>query len=352
MFNYNNPIVQEDMKQMAQTPSAWHLLNGKTVLVAGATGMLATYITYFLCYLRKECGVNVRVVALCRTKSMANALFSEFYSESWFNMILQDICEPIHYLHRVDYIFHLAGNASPFFIKNDPVGIMKSNLLGTYNILEFARDKKTEKIVFTSTREVYGKNEDVAMLSENDYGSVNPLEDRACYPESKRAAETMFRSYFLQYGINFNAVRIAHSYGPGMKLANDGRVMADLMNNVVNGEDIVLKSYGTAERAFIYNTDTVLAMFSVLFSGKEGEAYNIANETEPIAIRELAAILTSLRKDKELHVVFDIPQKSSSAYTNYIRSGLSTKAIEGLGWKPKVSLVDGINRTIKSFLNI
>lgn len=350
MFGYCNPIVQEDMVLMAKTPSAWHNLNNKTVLVAGATGMLATYITYFLCYIHKECSVNVRVVALCRAKSKADALFSAFYSEPWFKLILQDICEPIQCLGRIDYIFHLAGNASPYFIKNDPVGIIKSNLIGTYNVLEFARDKEPEKIVFASTREVYGKNEAVEMLTEDDYGSVNPLEDRACYPESKRAAETLLHSYSLQYGINFNTVRIAHSYGPGMKLANDGRVMADLINNVINGEDIVLKSDGTAERAFIYITDAVLAMFAVLFSGVKGKAYNIANEKEPIAIRDLASLMSSLRKDKQLKVVFDIPMEMSSAYTNYKRSGLNTSAIERLRWKPVVKLEDGISRTIKSFL--
>lgn len=348
MFGYTNPIVQEDMEQMAKTPSAWHKLNNKTVLVTGASGMLATYTTYFLCYIHKECGVNVRVVALCRNKSKADALFSYFYSESWFKLILQDICEPIHCLGRIDYIFHLAGNASPYFIKNDPVGIIKSNLIGTYNVLEFARDKEPEKVLFASTREVYGKNEDINLLTEDDYGSVNPLEDRACYPESKRAAETMFRSYSLQYDINFNTVRIAHSYGPGMRLACDGRVMADLMNNLINGEDIVLKSDGTAERAFIYITDAVLAMFSVLFSGEKGLAYNIANETEPISIRDLASLLASFSMDKQLKVVFDIPKIKSSTYTNYKRSGLDTKKLELLGWKPVVTLKEGVARTINS----
>ena len=263
---------------------------------------------------------------------------------------MQDICEPIQCLGRIDYIFHLAGNASPYFIKNDPVGIVKSNLIGTYNILELARDKEPEKIVFASTREVYGKNENVKMLTEDDFGSVNPLEDRACYPESKRAAETMFHSYSLQYGINFSSVRIAHSYGPGMRLTNDGRVMADLMNNVINGEDIVLKSDGTAERAFIYITDAVLAMFAVLFSGENRMAYNVANETEPIAIRDLASLLVSFRKEKQLKVVFDIPKEPSIFYTNYKRSGLNTSAVERLLWKPLVKLKDGVGRTINSFL--
>lgn len=350
MFNFNNKVVQEDLQMMADMPYAWHVLKDKTVLVTGATGMLATYITYLLCYLRNERSIGLKVVALCRTKSKADTLFMPFIGEEWFTLLLQDICEPINYNGSIDYIFHLAGNASPYFIKHDPVGIMKSNLIGTMNVLELARNKLIGKIVFASTREVYGKNEGIEFLNENDYGFVNPMEDRACYPESKRAAETMLRSYYLQYGIPFCSVRIAHSYGPGMKLKDDGRVLADLMGNIVNGEDIVLKSDGTAERAFCYITDAVIAMFLVLLGGKAGEAYNVANEAEPISIRDLAQMLINLRTDKKLTLVFDIPQMAASEYCNYKRSGLDTSAIEALGWKPQVRLNEGLKRTMKSFI--
>lgn len=351
MFGYTNNIVRKDLKQMADMPLEWHGLDGKTVLVTGATGMLATYITYLLCYLHEERNINVKVIALCRTKANAENLFAPFINEDWFDLLLQDICEPLNYSHRIDYIFHLAGNASPYYIKSDPVGIVKSNLLGTFNILDFAKIHAVGKILFASTREVYGKNEETAMLSESDFGTLDTMEARACYPESKRAVETILRSYQLQYGVPFNSVRIAHSYGPGMKLKGDGRVMADLLSNVVNGEDIVLKSDGTAERAFCYITDAVSAMFTVLFKGESGKAYNIANETEPVAIKDLARRLVSLRQDKHLKVVFDIPLAASTAYCNYRRSGLDTTALEALGWQPQTGLDEGIKRTLESFHN-
>ena len=348
MFGYNDLVVQDDMKLMADTLVQWSNLKNKTVLVTGATGMLATYITYLLCYLHEERNYNIHVIVLCRTRSKAEDLFLPFLKETWFSLFCQDICDPIHCPTSVDYIFHLAGNASPYFIKNDPVGIIKSNLLGTYNIVEFARENKVQNIVFTSTREVYGKNEDALMLSEDNYGVVNPLENRACYPESKRAAETLLYSYWLQYQIPFCVVRIAHCYGPGMKLKDDGRVMADLLSNVIEGENIVINSDGSAERAFCYITDAVIAMFYVLFNGKSGKAYNLANETEPISIKELAELLVSIRKDKQIKVVFEIPAITPSVYCNYKRTGLSTTELEKLGWYPKVCLRDGIIKTINS----
>ena len=351
MFEYKNKVVQEDMRLMAEEHLDWHQFDGKTILVTGATGMLATYISYLLLYLREEKGIDLRLLALCRTKTKAEKTFQIFWDKPYFELLLQDISKPIQYEGKIDYIFHLAGNASPHFINTDPVGIVKSNMLGTFNVLELAKDKKTTKVLFASTREVYGKNEKDDNLTETSFGTIDPMENRSCYPESKRAAETIFRSYYLQYGVNFNALRIAHSYGPGMNLYGDGRVMADLMGNVVDGKDIELKSTGEALRAFCYITDAVSGIFYAALRGEPGEAYNLANETEEISIRDLAQMLVSLRKNKNLKVVFNIP-KTNQGYCNYKRVSLCTKKIDKLGWQPKVGLEEGCLRTINSFLSI
>lgn len=349
MFNYHNPIVQDDIKAMAVPTLPWDKFQYKTILVTGATGMLATYIIYLLIYLRKEKGISLQILALCRNKQKANDIFHPFQAEAWFQILNQDVCDTISYNGNIDYIFHLAGNASPYFINNDPVGIIKSNLLGTLNILELALEKKSQKVLFTSTREIYGKNESMSFLKECDYGIVNPIENRACYPESKRAAETLIRSYYLQFHLSSSIVRIAHSYGPGMKLANDGRVMADLLSDAIEGKNIVLKSTGTAERAFCYISDAVLASFYVLFLGENAQPYNVANETEPISIKDLASLILNINANNKLQIVYDIPSITSTAYCNYKRSGLDTTAIEKLGWMPQITLKEGITKTINSF---
>lgn len=349
MFEYKNKVVQEDLKLMAEEHLDWHQFDGKTIFVTGATGMLATYISYFLLYLKEEKGIDLKLLALCRTKSKAETIFKEFLNKPYFNLLIQDVCDPIQCDGSIDYIFHLAGNASPHFINTDPVGIVKSNMIGTFNILELAKEKHSSKVIFASTREVYGKNEEEDSLTETSFGTIDPLEDRSCYPESKRAAETIFRSYFLQYGVNFNALRIAHSYGPGMKLHSDGRVMADLMGNVVDGKDIELNSSGEALRAFCYITDAITGIFYTALKGEPGEAYNLANETEEISIRDLAQMLVSLCRDKDLKVVFNIPE-TNTGYCNYKRVGLSTNKIEKLGWHPQVCLKAGCQRTLLSFI--
>lgn len=344
-MNMNSEVVIEDLQRMSEAKLPWRELDGKTVLVTGATGMLASYVSWLLLYLHEQAGVNVKVVALCRNRQKAEYYFGSYMGKPYFHLLIQDVCEPLTYDGKVDYVFHLAGNASPHFINSDPVGIMKCNLLGTMNMLEYARDCQTKKVIFTSTREVYGKNEEAELLDEQAFGTLDPLDDRSCYPESKRATETLLRSYYLQYGVNFNSVRVAHSYGPTMKLENDGRVMADLVGDVVAGRDIVLKSSGEAVRAFLYVTDAVVGMFTVLFHGETAKAYNLANETEPISIKDLAQLLTSYRKDKSIQVV--TTEGSQKGYCAYRRTALDTSAIEQLGWKPVIPLKEGINRVLQ-----
>lgn len=347
-LSYDNSVVQKDLSEIITENYSWEKLIGKSVLITGANGMLATYIIYTLFYLNAEKNYNIKITALARNKEKAEKLFSAMIGNKNFDILFQDICQLIDLHGNIDYIIHAAGSASAFAIVNDPIGIVKANTLGTINVLELARKNNTQKILFTSTREVYGKTENILSLTETDFGTIDPLDIRSCYPESKRIAETILKSYQTQYGINFNTVRIAHSYGPGMKIENDGRIMADLISNIVYNHDIVLKSKGDAIRAFCYITDTLKALFLALLEGKTGEAYNVANETEPITIKNLAELLVDLFPEKKLKIKYITPE-INKGYIHYERVALDTGKIGQLGWNPTVSLIDGLKRVIKSF---
>lgn len=349
MFEYNNQIVQNDLEMISCALLQWDELAGKRVLVTGANGMISAYLIYTLMYLNCSKNLGIQVIALSRNEKKARKLFGCFWNDSCFRFLAQDVCDQIPLSDKVDFIFHFAGDASPYSIEHDPVGIMRSNLLGTFNVLELARRQDTKKVIFASTREVYGENGRETSLTETSFGRLDCLDSRSCYPESKRAAETLCKSYNLQYGVDFNTVRIAHSYGPGMKLDNDGRVMADLIACVVNGRDIVLKSKGEALRAFCYVADTVLGLFYVLLRGEKTSAYNLANEAEEISIKDLAELLVSLRPEKNLRVTYRIAESPSSVYCNYKRVRLDVGNLERLGWMPAVGLQAGLRKTLSSF---
>lgn len=347
MFGFTNKIVQQDLKEISSLELPWEKLNEKSILVTGANGMLAIYLIYTLYYVTKIKRIHIKIIALTRTLPKTQQLYKEFLDSDCFEILEQDICDLINYNGDIDYIFHFAGNASPYFIKNDPVDIVKSNLIGTFNIMEFSKEKKCKKVLFASTREVYGETT-FEVLHEESFGKIDPLDNRSCYPESKRAAETIIRSYYLQYGVNSVIARIAHCYGPGMKIEKDGRVMSDFIHNAVHHENITLLSDGSALRAFCYLTDAIQGLLLLIFYGQNGEAYNLANETETLPIREVAQIIAELFPERNIHVSYK-KSEDQSGYCNYKRVGLSLTKITQLGYTPKVNLREGLKRTILSF---
>ncbi|OFI48760.1 nucleotide sugar dehydratase [Floricoccus tropicus] len=348
MIDYKDEVIQNDLKLItSQNYISWDKLKGKTVLVTGASGMLATYMIYTLAYLNDNFAYNIKIIGTVRNIEKASLKFSSLISNEYFDLIRHDVTKEFTYDGKIDYIVHAASNASPKFIINDPVGIINANTIGTLNLLNFAKDHPIENLLFLSTREVYGKAIS-DYIDENSYGGFDILESRACYPESKRMAETLLKSFNDQFGVPFTITRIAHSYGPGMQLKDDGRIMSDLLLNVVNSEDIILKSDGTAERAFCYIADAVSALFLVLLDGENANAYNVANEDEPIQIRELAKKLTEIFAERNISVVFDIPKQMGLGYSKMGRTRLNTEKIELLGWRKKVSLEQGLVNTIKA----
>lgn len=345
-----NSIIKSDMERIISECSYIDEFQNKTILITGATGLIARNLTYFFLHLNKIHNTNTKVLALVRNLEKAKTAFKDYLDDVNLEFLNQDVCEPIDYEGNVDYIFHAAGSASATAIKTNPVGIIKANTIGTMNILEFARSKNIKNVVFPSTREIYGKVIDVDKITEDVQGTINPLEERNCYPESKRLAEAMFVSYHKQYGVPFTILRIAHTYGPAMEINQDGRVMADFIGAVVNNKNIVLNSDGTAIRSFCYVTDTVEAILKVMINGEIGSAYNLANETEPYMIRDVAQILVDSYPEKGLKVEFSNPSDEvKKGYVSYKIVKLDTSKLENLGWSPKVKLEDGLKRTISYF---
>lgn len=345
---YNNEIINEDLEFITKGIDLEKLKN-KTFLVTGATGMLASYYVATLLYLNDKFNYGIKVYALVRD---SNKFFSKLGIEEREDLIVieQDVCKPIDIKEHIDYIAHMASSSNPKTIVENPVGIIEANVLGTLNVLELAKKSKSE-IIFTSTREIYGDMKDTEIVRENNMGVLDNMIVRSCYPESKRMAENLIVSFAYQFDIDYNIARIAHSYGPGMIINNDGRIMSDLLSNVLNKENIVLKSDGTAKRAFCYVADAVKGLFYITATDNKNQFYNLANETEEIEIRQLADNLTKWYSDYNISLQFDIEnaKANNSKYVNFARTKLSTEKLENLGWKPEINLTSGIQRTIDFF---
>lgn len=343
MLNFNNRIVRGDIREILAAPLDWHQFEGCNILITGINSMLGTYLTYLFYALNIEKGVKCRIYGLTRTISKSKELFRGIDSNGVLTYIVQDVTEPIVSDVEFHYVFHFAGNASPKAILEAPADIFNANVKGAYNVLSLALRSNSRRLVFASSREVYGKSETDA-LDEQSFGSLGTMEARSCYTESKRAVETLLHSYFLQYGVPSQSVRIAHSYGPGMKLG-DGRIMSDLIGDAVNHRTLVLKSTGESKRSFIYISDTIIGILTATLLGEPGEAYNLSNETDEIRIRELARLIADMSGGD---VRFEI-EKNTNGYCNFRRVGLDNGKINSLGFNPSVSLVAGLERTLSSF---
>lgn len=339
-------IFEQDFAEIVAEPLDWQFLRNKRVLITGAYSMLGAYMGHFVLYLSRVFGLNIQVILLGRNKEKMQDCYADYIYDKSCIFLIQDVAEEIN-VEDVNYIFHFAGNCSPYFIKNTPVDILHTNLVGTFSVMELARKQKVDKVILASTREIYGElPEGIGSITEDLCGTLDSLDDRSCYPESKRVEETIAKSYYLQYGVPFNSVRLAHVYGPGMRTENDGRVMSDFIGDAINGRDIVLKSDGMAERAFCYISDAISGILYILMKGVVGEAYNLSNELESLPIRSVAEIICKA-SNKNIKVVTAVASKDG--YCRYPRIALDNSKLHKLGMFPKVSLVEGIRRTLAYF---
>ena len=346
-----NRIVQEDLEKIIGSDLPWLEFEGRTVLISGANGFLPAYMVETLLALNEErLTRRVKVIGLVRDGQRALTRLGEYVGKGDLRLIVEDVCKPFSIDERVDYVVHAASQASPKYYGVDPVGTLSANVLGTHNMLSIAHDHRAKGFMFFSSGEVYGQvTEDRIPTREDWYGYMDPTDLRSCYGESKRLGETMCVSWFHQYGVPAKIVRPFHTYGPGMRL-DDGRVFADFVADILNGRDIVMKSDGSARRAFCYLADAVLGFFTVLLRGQDGQAYNIGNDRAEVSVLELAQRLVALFPEKGLKVV----QKEGTVVSGYVGSRISRSCPDiskarSLGWEPQTSIEVGFTRTIRSF---
>lgn len=316
-------------------------VEGKSFLITGASGLIGSCLIDLL-MLANENDHKNHVFALGRSAKKLEARFPDYLNSNNFHIVEQDICSPINDTFDFDYIIHAASNADPINYAKYPVETMKTNMLGIINVLEYARLNTRCRVELLSTFEVYGNaGKNVYIESEVGFLDFNSL--RACYPESKRAAETMARCYNEEYNVDVTIGRLSSIYGPTMA-ENDSKAHAQFLRNALSGKDIVLKSKGEQKRTYCYVLDAVTGILTILFHGKKGEAYNVSNENSIVTIAELAQIIA---EECNRAVVFDIPSDlESKGFSKPQNCILDNKKLRNLGWKAKYDIRKGVKECL------
>lgn len=340
-------VEQRDIDIILKNPIDWEVFRNRTILVTGATGRLGMYLVEAINKADIDWNLNLQIIALSRSAEKLHTVFGETLHLPNVRTIVADITDPIKIEGPVDYIFHTAGAASPMDFTKAPVDTLWGHVQGTRNVLELAKEKKTKKILYVSTVEVYGEWKSEEGITEEDMGPIKCDRARACYPEAKRLCETMLASYEAQYGIDYVGVRLCHTFGPGIVL-DDGRAFAQFLQNVISGQDIVLESDGSAARTYTYVADAIGAMLLAFSKGTE-HYYNIANLNNLITIKDLAELIAGLDPKGKVRVRYRSEQ-GKLQYLPFKLGIMNVDKITALGWKPQVDVEDAFKFTLESFL--
>ena len=306
------------------------------ILITGGAGFLGSH----LCDALIEKGHDILCVDNFFTGNKSN--ISHLLTNPNFTLIRHDVTFPLYV--EVDQIYNLACPASPIHYQFDPVQTTKTSVHGAINMLGLAKRLKA-RILQASTSEVYGDPE-IHPQTEEYWGHVNPIGIRSCYDEGKRCAETLFFDYWRQHKLEIKVMRIFNTYGPRMH-PNDGRVVSNFIVQALNNKPITIYGDGSQTRSFCYVDDLITGMIKLMESHKSITGpINMGNPSE-FTMTELAELVIKLTSSRSKLKFKPLPEDDPKQ-----RQPNISLAKSKLNWSPKVSLEEGLIKTITYFKNL
>ena len=305
----------------------------RRVLISGGAGFLGSHLADRLL----ERGCQVLCVDNFFTGTRRN--IEHLLDHKRFELLRHDITFPLFV--EVDEIFNLACPASPIHYQRDPVQTTKTSVIGAINMLGLAKRLKL-KILQASTSEIYG-DPSVHPQTETYWGNVNPIGPRSCYDEGKRCAETLFFDYWRQHHLQIKVARIFNTYGPRTH-PNDGRVVSSFIVQALLNQDVTIFGDGEQTRSFCYVDDLIRGLIGLMETGPEVVGpINLGNPTE-FTMRQLADLVLELTGSRSKIVHRPLPQDDPRQRRPDI-----SEAQRLLGWRPAISLKEGLTKTIPYF---
>lgn len=341
-------VMREDIEALGKIfkPHA-KFFSGKTFLITGAFGFLGRYMVHLLHHLNEKV-LDQKCNALL-LDNFVTGYEQRIVSDENLVFYRHDVIKPFQTDLKIDYIIHAAGIASPVYYTKFPIETMDVGTQGTRNMLELARQKSVKSFIFMSSSEVYGDPDPKHVPTQEDYrGNVAINGPRACYDESKRFGETMCYAYHQVYGVPVKIIRPFNVYGPGIR-PDDYRVLPNFIEHALRKEPLPVHGDGRNTRSFCYINDEIEAIFKILFSSHDGEAFNVGNPSPEISVHQLAELVADAMPHKVKIMTIDPPHAVYANSDPKRRCPDITKLTKLTGFKPRVGLKEGLERTVRWF---
>lgn len=346
----NNRNYQQELEENCRKNLDYNAFYNSNILITGANGLIGSYLVDTFLKMNDLLDLQLHVTALCRSRHKGNKRFANYLDRTDFELVIGDVGRQETYVQskwygQWDYMVHGAGNSHPQAFASQPVETMKANLLGTIHLLDEAvrqeLKRPVKKMLLLSSGEIYGEciPSTEAGWKENEAGIVDSMCPRSCYPEGKRAAETLCVSYVREYGIQAVVARLAYIYGPTMQEDNT-RADVQFLTRAAAGEAIIMKSAGEQYRSYCYVQDAVIGILTLLLCGMAGEAYNVANRNSNLSIKSFAQTISEIF---QVPVLFEKPTAIEQAgYSTMKREVLDAEKLGALGWRAQTETREGI----------
>lgn len=319
---------------------------GKSILITGGTGFIIRYFIYMIICRNDIYNSNIKLYVMVRSLDKAQNLYGSLFFRDDVTFITHDVCNFIDLDENIDYIIHSAGQSNPVAIQADPVGTFNANVLGTNNVLQYAKENNVKNVLYMSSYMVYGGTVDTENINYPYMVPIDFQNYKNCYAQSKRAGEMLCACYNEQYKLHTKIIRPSYIFGSSDD--SDKRVWSEIIRCVAQGKDVVLNSNGVCFRAVAYVIDVVVAMLYVLLRGKDCVGYNV--ESGVTSIREFAQIAVDCGEGRS-RLVFkekgdaniteqDIKTPERMKYEEYL-------LLKTIGWTTMWSLADAIEDAIE-----
>ena len=335
------------LRKLVEDFPAWGKVEGKGILISGASGMLGSLLIDAL-MLRNESvspARRNRIFATSRNAAAAEKRFAQWVGREEFCFFAQDITKPLDgFTEEPELLIHAASTTHPAQYIGEPINTILANILGTRNMLEAAARIPGSRVLLMSSVEIYGENRGDAEYFEEGYcGYIDCNTLRAGYPEAKRVSETLCQAYIKEKNVDAVIIRLPRCYGPTMRMS-DTKAISQFIKNGLAGENIVLKSKGNQFYSYAFVADAVLGMLYVLANGIRGEAYDLADQGSDISLKDLASFIARTVGRK---VIFELPDAAEQAgYSIATRAVMRGKKLKQLGWGAQYDMENGIKLTM------